>query len=125
MSYLVLARKYRPETFSQVVGQDHVTRTLRNAVASGRLGHAFLFSGIRGVGKTSVARILARTLNCEAKRDGEACGQCPSCLDVKSGRSMDVVEIDGASHGKVDDVRDLREAVLYAPSQGERTKVYI
>jgi DNA polymerase III subunit gamma/tau len=125
MSYLVLARKYRPETFAQVVGQEHVTRTLRNAVVSGRLGHAFLFSGIRGVGKTSVARILARTLNCEARREGEACGECPSCLDVKAGRSMDVIEIDGASHGKVENVRDLREAVLYAPSQGERTKVYI
>jgi DNA polymerase-3 subunit gamma/tau len=125
MSYLVLARKYRPETFSQVVGQEHVTRTLRNAIASGRLGHAFLFSGIRGVGKTSVARILARTLNCQDKRGGEACGECPSCQDVGSGRSMDVIEIDGASHNKVDDIRELRETVLYAPSGGERYKVYI
>ncbi len=125
MTYLVLARKYRPETFSQVVGQEHVTRTLRNAIASGRLGHAFLFSGIRGVGKTSVARILARTLNCRDRRDGEACGECPSCRDVAAGRSMDVIEIDGASHNKVDDIRELRETVLYALSGGERTKVYI
>ncbi len=128
MSYVVLARKYRPQTFSEVVGQEHVTRTLKNAIAAGRLGHAFLFSGIRGVGKTSVARILARTLNCaqeEARQSGEACGLCDSCRDVGTGRSLDVVEIDGASNNKVEDVRALRETVLYAPSQGERHKVYI
>lgn len=125
MSYLVLARKYRPATFEEVVGQEHVTRTLRNAIRSGRIGHAFLFSGLRGVGKTSVARILAKTLNCtdEQKKD-EPCGQCASCREIDEGRSLDVVEMDAASHTGVDDIRELRESVVYAPG-AERYKVYI
>src|SRR6056300_244379 len=118
MSYLVLARKYRPGTFGEVVGQEHVTRTLRNAIATDRLGHAFLFSGLRGVGKTSVARILAKALNCtdDETRD-EPCGKCESCMEIDSGRSLDVVEMDAASHTGVDDVRELREAVMYAPGE--------
>ncbi|UCF30964.1 MAG: DNA polymerase III subunit gamma/tau [bacterium] len=125
MSYLVLARKYRPRSFSEVVGQEHVTRTLRNAIGSGRLGHAFLFSGLRGVGKTSVARILAKALNCEDSGHGdEPCSRCTSCRDIDEGRSMDVVEMDAASHTGVDDIRELREAVMYAPREGKH-KVYI
>ena len=125
MAYLVLARKYRPSTFSEVVGQEHVTRTLRNAIRSGRLGHAFLFSGLRGVGKTSVARILAKTLNCsDAEHVDEPCGVCDSCREVDESRSLDVVEMDAASHTGVDDIRELREAVMYAPGAG-KTKVYI
>ena len=125
MAYLVLARKYRPGSFAEVVGQEHVTRTLKNAIRAERLGHAFLFSGIRGVGKTSVARILAKTLNCEDHATAEEpCGKCPSCLDVSEGKSLDVIEIDGASHRRIDDIRELRESVLYAPGQ-DRHKVYI
>ncbi|MGD8352585.1 MAG: DNA polymerase III subunit gamma/tau, partial [Pseudomonadota bacterium] len=122
---LVLARKYRPATFSEVVGQDHVTRTIRNAFSSGRLGHAFLFSGLRGVGKTSVARILAKTLNCtDEHHTDEPCGQCESCREIDEGRSLNVLEMDAASHTGVDDIRDLRESVMYAASGG-KYKVYI
>jgi len=125
MAYLVLARKYRPSTFAEVVGQEHVTRTLRNAFGSGRLGHAFLFSGLRGVGKTSVARILAKTLNCtDEQHTDEPCGQCESCREVDEGRSLNVVEMDAASHTGVDDIRELRESVMYAASEG-KYKVYI
>jgi len=125
VSYLVLARKYRPATFGEVVGQEHVTRTLQNAVRSGRIGHAFLFSGLRGVGKTSVARILAKTLNCQdAQHQDEPCGRCESCAEIDAGRSLDVVEMDAASHTGVDDIRELREAVMYAPGK-DRYKVYI
>ena len=125
MSYLVLARKYRPGTFSQVVGQEHVTRTIRNAFGSGRLGHAFLFSGLRGVGKTSVARILAKTLNCtDEQHTDEPCGLCESCREIDESRSLDVVEMDAASHTGVDDIRELRESVMYAASEN-KYKVYI
>jgi len=125
MAYLVLARKYRPATFSEVVGQQHVTRTIRNAFGSGRLGHAFLFSGLRGVGKTSVARILAKTLNCsDDEHTDEPCGRCESCREIDEGRSLDVVEMDAASHTGVDDIRELRESVMYAAREN-RYKVYI
>ena len=125
MAYLVLARKYRPGSFEEVVGQEHVTRTLRNAIKSGRLGHAFMFSGLRGVGKTSVARILAKTLNCESPPEPDhPCGTCGSCSEVDEGRSLNVVEMDAASHTSVDDIRDLREGVMYAPGEG-KYKVYI
>ena len=125
VSYLVLARKYRPTTFGQVVGQEHVTRTLQNAIRSDRIGHAFLFSGLRGVGKTSVARILAKTLNCQdPNHQDEPCGQCQSCIEIDGGRSLEVVEMDAASHTGVDDIRELREAVMYAPGEN-RYKVYI
>lgn len=108
-----------------MVGQEHVTRTLKNAIRSDRLGHAFLFSGLRGVGKTSVARILAKTLNCEDEgAKDEPCGRCHSCKEVEESRSLDVVEMDAASHTGVDDIRELREAVMYAPGEGKH-KVYI
>jgi DNA polymerase-3 subunit gamma/tau len=126
MSYLVLARKWRPKTFSEVVGQGTVMRTLQNALASGRIGHAFLLSGARGVGKTTTARILARALNC-AKGDGptaEPCGECPSCVEIAAGTSLDVQEIDGATHNGVEQVRELRESARYNPAR-DRFKVWI
>ncbi len=126
MSYIVLARKWRPKHFDELVGQEHVGRTLRNAIRIGRLAHAFLFTGVRGVGKTSAARILSMALNCE-KSDGPTenpCGECPSCSRIISASSMDVQEIDGASNNSVDDVRHLRETVAFQPSHS-RIKVYI
>lgn len=124
MSYLVLARKYRPRTFDEVEGQEHVTRTLRNALRTGRLAHAYLFSGSRGVGKTSVARILAKAVNCENPRDGNPCNECSSCREITSGSSVDVIEIDAASNRGIDSVRELREGVRYAPARS-RYKIYI
>ena len=124
MSYLVIARKFRPQTFKEVVGQQHVARTLMNAVASGRTSHAYLLTGTRGIGKTSVARIFAKALNCEDSRDGEPCNECESCRDITDGSHMDVVEIDGASNRGIDDIRELREKVNYASARGG-IKVYI
>lgn len=124
MTYQVLARKWRPQVFDAVVGQDPVTRTLRNALASGRVAHAYLFTGPRGVGKTTTARLLAKALACTARADTEACGACPSCRDFVSGAPVDVMEIDAASNTSVDDIRTLRENVKYAPARG-RFKVYI
>lgn len=114
--YEVLARKYRPQTFSELVGQEHVSRTLQNAIDSGRVAHAFLFTGARGVGKTSTARIMAKTLNCEAGVTHEPCNVCPQCIEITKGTSTDVFEIDGASNNGVDDVRDLRDNIKYLPS---------
>ena len=124
MTYQVLARKWRPQVFDAVVGQDPVTRTLRNALASGRVAHAYLFTGPRGVGKTTTARLLAKALACTARTGTEACGACPSCQDFTSGAPVDVMEIDAASNTSVDDIRTLRENVKYAPARG-RFKVYI
>ena len=124
MTYQVLARKWRPQVFDAVVGQDPVTRTLRNALASGRVAHAYLFTGPRGVGKTTTARLLAKALACTARTGTEACGACPSCLDFASGAPIDVMEIDAASNTSVDDIRTLRENVKYSPARG-RFKVYI
>lgn len=114
--YEVLARKYRPQSFSELVGQEHVSRTLQNAIDSGRVAHAFLFTGARGVGKTSTARIMAKTLNCEAGVTHEPCNVCPQCIEITKGTSTDVFEIDGASNNGVDDVRDLRDNIKYLPS---------
>lgn len=124
MSYLVLARKWRPKGFDDLVGQEPITRILGNALAQGRLAHAYLFSGPRGVGKTSTARILAKALNCEKGTSISPCDVCASCRSITDGSSVDVMEIDGASNNSVNDVRDLRERVKYAPAGG-RYKVYI
>jgi DNA polymerase-3 subunit gamma/tau len=114
--YEVLARKYRPQKFSELAGQEHVSRTLQNAIDSGRVAHAFLFTGARGVGKTSTARIMAKTLNCEKGVTHEPCNVCPQCIEITKGTSTDVFEIDGASNNGVDDVRDLRDSIKYLPS---------
>ena len=124
MSYLVLARKWRPKSFSEVVGQQHVLRALVNGLDQDRLHHAFLFSGTRGVGKTTLARILAKSLNCEKGVSSTPCGECQSCVEVDEGRFVDLIEVDAASRTKVDDTRDLLDNVQYAPSRG-RYKVYL
>jgi DNA polymerase-3 subunit gamma/tau len=124
MSYQVLARKWRPQVFDDVVGQGHITRTLQNAIASGRLAHAFLFSGPRGVGKTTTARILAKALNCAEGPTPTPCGKCDSCIETTAGTSVDVIEIDGASNRGIEHIRELREAVKYAPIGG-KYKVYV
>jgi len=124
--YLVLARKWRPQCFADVVGQEHITRTLQNAITAGRIGHAFLFIGSRGIGKTTTARVLAKALNCLAT-DGptpQPCGQCANCVSIAEGRNMDVIEIDGASNNSVADVREIRENVRLVPSNA-RYKIYI
>jgi DNA polymerase-3 subunit gamma/tau len=124
MSYLVLARKYRPQRFDELVGQEHIARTLTNAIAQQRVHHAFLFTGARGVGKTSAARILAKALCCAEGPTANPCGKCDFCLEIAGGRSVDVMEIDGASNTGVDDVRTLREGARYMPTKGKR-KIYI
>ena len=124
MSYQVLALKWRPQVFDDVVGQETITRTLRNAIQQGRIAHAFLFSGVRGVGKTTTARILAKALNCANGPTSQPCGQCPACLEIATSTSLDVLEIDGASNNGVEQVRDVIEASRYLPSR-DRFKIYI
>ncbi|MEW6601307.1 MAG: DNA polymerase III subunit gamma/tau [Nitrospirota bacterium] len=124
MSYIVLARKWRPQRFDDLVGQESVVKTFKNALSSGKIVHAYLFSGPRGVGKTTSARLLAKALNCTHLTDFEPCGECPSCKAITAGSSVDVIEIDGASNTGVDAVRELRETVKYAPS-GSKYKIYI
>jgi DNA polymerase-3 subunit gamma/tau len=126
MSYQVLARKYRPQNFSEVIGQDHVTRTLKNALEQGRTAHGYIFSGHRGIGKTTVARILAMALNCRSsdKPVTEPCGVCESCTEIRAGNSVDVIEIDAATNRGIDEIRELREAARYRPAR-DRFKIYI
>jgi len=124
MSYLVLARKWRPKTFAELVGQDHVLQALINALESGRLHHAYLFTGTRGVGKTTIARILAKALNCETGVTSTPCGECSACVEIDEGRFVDLIEVDAASKTKVEDTRDLLDNVQYLPARG-RFKVYL
>lgn len=124
MSYLVLARKWRPKNFAETVGQEHVLKALTNALETGRLHHAYLFAGTRGVGKTTIARILAKSLNCENGITAEPCGECGACREIDEGRFVDLIEVDAASKTKVDDTRDLLDNVQYAPAIG-RFKVYL
>jgi len=124
VSYLVLARKWRPKKFSELVGQEHVAKTLVNAVTSGHLAHAYIFSGPRGIGKTSTARILAKLLNCPQVKGAVPCNKCNICLEIAEGNNIDVIEIDGASNRGIDEIRNLRDNVRYTPSQG-KYKVYI
>src|SRR6187397_96881 len=124
MSYQVLARKWRPQAFDAVVGQDAITRTLRNALAEGRVAHAYLFTGPRGVGKTTVARLLAKAVNCTAALELRPCGECESCRSIADGRAVDVIEMDAASHTSVEDAREIIERVQFRPTSGQY-KVYI
>src|SRR4030042_7150650 len=124
MSYLVLARKWRPQGFDDLIGQEPITRILKNAIDQGKIAHAYLFSGPRGVGKTSTARILAKALNCQAGPTSSPCGSCSFCTSITDGSSVDVMEIDGASNNSVNDIRDLRERAKYVTSGGSY-KVYI
>ncbi len=126
MSYQVLARKYRPQKFSEVIGQEHVTRTLKNALEQGRTAHGYIFSGHRGIGKTTIARILAMALNCRAsdKPALEPCGICESCTEIRAGNSVDVIEIDAATNRGIDEIRELREGTRYRPAR-DRFKIYI
>ncbi|MBI5375697.1 MAG: DNA polymerase III subunit gamma/tau [Candidatus Schekmanbacteria bacterium] len=123
-SYLVLARKKRPQKFADVVGQEHITNTIKNALKSGRIAHAFLFSGTRGVGKTTCARILAKALNCDNGPAEEPCNVCPNCVSISAGNALDVIEIDGASNRRIGEIRELREKVGFSPTSS-RFKVYI
>src|SRR5881397_4030624 len=124
MTYQVLARRLRPQRFADVVGQEHVTRTLQAAISAGRVAHAFLFTGPRGVGKTTTARLLAKALNCDAGPISEPCNACSNCHEIAEGNAFDVLEIDGASHTQVDKMRDLMETVAHRPIKS-RFKIYI
>ena len=119
-----LYRRYRPQTFSAIVGQEHVTRTLRNAIAAGQVAHAYLLAGVRGTGKTSIARLIAKAVNCPNAKNGEPCDRCESCVAIREGRFLDLIEIDAASNRGIDEMRDLRDKVRFAPSQGQY-KVYV
>src|ERR1700745_2280965 len=126
MSYQVLARKYRPQKFSEVIGHEHVTRTLRNPIEQGRTPHGYIFSGHRGIGKTTIARILAMALNCQSQDHpvSEPCGVCDSCREIRAGNAVDVIEIDAATNRGIDEIRELRDAARYRPAR-DRYKIWI
>lgn len=124
MSYLVLARKFRPATFAEVVGQNHISQTLKNAIAENKVAHAYIFSGPRGTGKTTMARIFAKALNCQQGVSSEPCGKCKNCLEIGANQSLDVLEIDGASNNRIDEIREIRDNVKFG-AMSSRYKIYI
>ena len=124
MSYTALYRKWRPKTFADVKGQDPIVKTLENQIKTGKVGHAYLFCGSRGTGKTTIAKIFAKAVNCEHPIDGEPCGECEICKAIDAGNSLNVVELDAASHNGVDDIRELLEDISYPPTSG-KYRVYI
>ena len=124
MAFIVTARKWRPKKFSEVVGQEHVTNTLKNAIKESRIAHAYLFTGPRGVGKTTTARLLAKALNCNNPVNQEPCNECENCNTIQNAQSLDIIEIDGASNRGIDEIRTLRESVKYAPTKS-KYKIYI
>ncbi|MCX8009943.1 MAG: DNA polymerase III subunit gamma/tau, partial [Ignavibacteria bacterium] len=123
-NYLVTARRWRPKIFEEVIGQEHITQTIVNSIKSGKIAHAFIFSGPRGIGKTSTARILAKSLNCPNQKNYNPCNECEICESISRGSNIDVIEIDGASNRRIDEIRTLRESVKYAPST-TKYKIYI
>ena len=124
MSELVIYRKYRPQKFSEVVGQDHIIKTLISALSSGKVAHAYLFAGPRGTGKTTIARVLAKAVNCLDDKTLEPCNKCESCLEIMEGRALDLIEIDAASNRGIDEIRELRERIKFTPTRS-KYKIYV